>query len=102
VLYIHKIGGYAYSAEIFMEQSGITMRETVAIDVKNGKDYLCCTCGKSKTQPFCDGPHNNNECNPFKYRATVDTTESFCASNKICDQSCPMMNTANPDVTNQT
>jgi len=84
-----------------MKQPDIINREPVAIDVEKGKKYLCCTCGKSKTQPFCDGPHNNNECKPFKYTATNDTMEWFCASKNTCDQSCPMMNTVNPDVTDE-
>ena len=84
-----------------MEKPDISNREPVAINVKKGKDYWCCTCGKSKTQPFCDGSHKGNGCKPFKYPATKDTTEWFCACKETCDQSCPILNKVNSDVINQ-
>lgn len=85
-----------------MEKPDITNREPVAIEVKKGEDYWCCTCGKSKTQPFCDGSHKDSECKPFHYTATKDTTELFCANKEACDLSCPMMNKVNPELSNKT
>lgn len=82
---------------MIMEKPDITNREPVAIDVKKGKDYLCCTCGKSKTQPFCDGSHKGTGFEPFQYTATEDTTEWFCSSKQACDQSCPKLNKVDPD-----
>lgn len=101
MLFIHRIDAIACSAEIVMKKADITSREPVAIDVKKGEDYWCCTCGKSKTQPFCDGSHDGTGCKPFHYRASSDTTEWFCSCKDTCDQSCPMINTVNPDITNQ-
>jgi CDGSH iron-sulfur domain-containing protein 3 len=80
-----------------MKNIDITDKESVTIDVKKGENYWCCTCGKSKTQPFCDGSHKGSRCKPFKYEATKDTTERFCAGKETCDKSCSMLNTANLD-----
>ena len=30
-------------------------RKSIAVDVEEGKTYYWCTCGRSKSQPFCDG-----------------------------------------------
>ena len=87
-----------YSAEIVLKKPDITNRKPVAIGVKKDKNYMCCTCGKSKVQPFCDGSHEGSGCKPFKYKAIEDTTEWFCSSSETCDKSCPMMNTVDSDI----
>lgn len=44
-----------------------------------GKTYLWCACGRSKTQPFCDGSHKGTEFEPVKYVATeADRELLFC------------------------
>ena len=49
------------------------------ITVEAGKDYWWCSCGLSKSQPFCDGSHKAaGEFNPVKYTATDNTTVYFC------------------------
>ena len=36
----------------------------INIEVKEGKSYFWCSCGKSSKQPFCDGSHKGSEFNP--------------------------------------
>lgn len=44
-----------------------------------GKIYLWCSCGRSKTQPFCDGSHQGTGFEPIKYMATeADSELLFC------------------------
>ncbi|MEQ8937535.1 MAG: CDGSH iron-sulfur domain-containing protein, partial [Gammaproteobacteria bacterium] len=33
----------------------IAQRAPYPVEVKAGKEYYWCACGKSQTQPFCDG-----------------------------------------------
>ena len=54
------------------------------VTVEAGKDYWWCACGKSKTQPFCDGSHNAERLyTPIKFTATETKTVYFCG----CKQS---------------
>jgi len=63
-----------------------------AIDVVAGEDYYWCACGKSKTQPFCDGSHKGGEFSPVKYTADETKTVYFCGckatkNQPLCDGS---------------
>lgn len=64
-----------------------------AVAVEQGKDYWWCACGKSRSQPFCDGSHKaDGDYTPLKYTADESKTVYFCgckASGKqpLCDGS---------------
>jgi CDGSH-type Zn-finger protein len=60
------------------------------VDVEAGKTYWWCVCGRSKSQPFCDGSHQAFGLSPLEYTATATTKVWFCgckATNKkpLCD-----------------
>ena len=62
------------------------------VEVTAGKTYFWCTCGRSSTQPFCDGSHKGSRFEPMKYEAPKDGTLFFCgckATGKapLCDGS---------------
>lgn len=67
-----------------MSQSDSTTPEApsndrpVAVQVKKGKTYLWCSCGKTATAPFCDGSHQGTRYQPLKYVATETKIEHFC------------------------
>ena len=46
-----------------------TSEEPFAVEVKAGKYYYWCACGKSKTQPFRDGTHSDTDITPVQYDA---------------------------------
>jgi len=48
------------------------------IAVEAGKKYWWCACGRSATQPFCDGAHKGTGLAPMKYEATETKTLWFC------------------------
>jgi CDGSH-type Zn-finger protein/mannose-6-phosphate isomerase-like protein (cupin superfamily) len=59
-------------------------------EVKAGKRYLWCSCGRSKTQPFCDGSHAGSGFLPVVFRAERDEDVIFCgckqtATGPFCD-----------------
>lgn len=70
----------------------VAQRFPFKVEVEEGKTYKWCACGRSASQPFCDGSHKGTDIVPVEY--TADTTEraSFCgckASKRgaICDGS---------------
>ena len=40
--------------------------------------YFWCACGRSKSQPFCDGSHKGTGFAPLKAEITVDKTVAWC------------------------
>ncbi len=63
-----------------------------AVAVEAGKVYFWCACGRSKTQPFCDGSHKDTGITPMQYRAEKTGQAFFCgckatANKPLCDGS---------------
>jgi CDGSH iron-sulfur domain-containing protein 3 len=75
-----------------MSKPEIVAKSPFAVNVEKGKDYWWCSCGKSKSQPFCDGSHKGSEFNPVKYTADESKAVYFCgckhsANGALCDGS---------------
>jgi CDGSH-type Zn-finger protein len=73
-----------------MAQATIAQKAPYSIAVEAGKSYWWCACGKSATQPFCDGSHKGSEFTPMQYKADVSKTLYFCgckatANRPFCD-----------------
>jgi CDGSH-type Zn-finger protein len=73
-----------------MSKPAIAAKNPFAVEVETGKDYYWCSCGKSKSQPFCDGSHKGSEFNPLKYTASESKTVYFCgcknsSNGALCD-----------------
>jgi CDGSH-type Zn-finger protein/mannose-6-phosphate isomerase-like protein (cupin superfamily) len=48
-------------------------------ELEAGRRYLWCRCGRSKSQPFCDGSHKGTGFQPVAYVAKCDKEEAlFC------------------------
>ena len=68
----------------------IAQKSPFPVDVEKGKTYFWCSCGRSKTQPFCDGSHQGTSFQPLPYKAEKDETVYFCGCKKsgtpsLCD-----------------
>ena len=48
------------------------------IDVESGKEYWWCACGRSATQPFCDGAHKAVGLRPLMFKAEKDEKVWLC------------------------
>jgi glutamate synthase domain-containing protein 2/CDGSH-type Zn-finger protein len=62
------------------------------VTLEKGKDYFWCQCGRSKSQPFCDGSHAGTEITPLKFTAEKDGDAALCqckatANGPFCDGS---------------
>lgn len=75
-----------------MAEPVVAQKSPYGVEVEAGKAYFWCACGRSRTQPFCDGSHAGTEFAPVPYRAKADGTLWFCgckATGKapLCDGS---------------
>ena len=73
-----------------MDKPVVAQKSPYATDVEEGKSYWWCACGKSATQPFCDGSHKGTPFSPVEYKADQTKTVYFCgckqtASPTLCD-----------------
>jgi CDGSH-type Zn-finger protein len=57
----------------------IAGRAPIKVEVQAGKSYWWCACGKSASQPFCDGSHKGSSFAPMEYKAEKDGDAWFCA-----------------------
>ena len=67
-------------------------RKPIAVEVEAGKSYWWCACGRSKTQPFCDGSHKGSGFVPQEWKAPETAPVKFCACKRsshqpLCDGS---------------
>jgi len=47
-------------------------------EVEAGERYAWCSCGRSESQPFCDGSHAGSGFRPVMYTATEARSVLFC------------------------
>jgi CDGSH-type Zn-finger protein len=67
-------------------------REPIMVEVEEGKTYWWCACGRSQTQPFCDGSHKGTGLAPMEYKAEKGGETWFCrckqtGNRPLCDGS---------------
>jgi CDGSH-type Zn-finger protein len=73
-----------------MTEPLIAQKAPYAVDVEAGRKYFWCACGRSASQPFCDGSHKDTGLVPTPYEATQSRTVYFCgckrsAKTPMCD-----------------
>ena len=52
-----------------MEEPKIAAKNSIPVDVEEGKKYFFCSCGSSQNQPFCDGAHSGTDFSPIAFVA---------------------------------
>ena len=56
------------------------------LEVKAGRRYLWCSCGRSSNQPFCDGSHKGTDFLPVAFVADKDEDVIFCGCKHTADR----------------
>ena len=73
-----------------MAEPLIPQKAPYPVSVEAGQTYWWCACGRSTTQPFCDGSHKGSGFTPVKYTPGASGTVYFCgckhsATPPLCD-----------------
>ncbi len=58
----------------------------IPVEVEAGKDYWWCACGRSQSQPFCDGSHKGTDFTPVKFSADKNEKVFFCGCKATANQ----------------
>jgi CDGSH-type Zn-finger protein len=53
----------------------IAKKGPYVVELEPGTSYWWCACGRSSTQPFCDGSHNGTGINPLEF--TVEEKKKY-------------------------
>ncbi len=61
-----------------MEKPTIAGKAPIAVNLEAGKTYAWCACGKSSSQPFCDGSHKGSGFSPKVFVAQETKTAYLC------------------------
>ncbi len=56
----------------------IAQKSPLLEELDAGESYFWCACGRSKSQPFCDGSHKGTGFSPVKYVAPKSEKIFFC------------------------
>lgn len=60
-------------------------KDCYEVDVEPGRDYWWCSCGRSQTQPFCDGAHKGTGFKPKMLTAAAHLTLYLCGCKRTTD-----------------
>lgn len=61
-----------------MSEPVIAKKGPCVVELEAGKSYWWCTCGKSATQPFCDGAHKGTDFIPEEVKVEDGRKYGLC------------------------
>jgi CDGSH-type Zn-finger protein len=61
-----------------MTEAVVAQKAPYPVEVKSGESYWWCACGRSQTQPFCDGSHAGTGFTPVEWVSDKDGRAFFC------------------------
>jgi len=61
-----------------MAEPVIAQKGPYPVQLEAGRSYMWCACGRSATQPFCDGSHAGSGIAPIHFHAAETKTEYLC------------------------
>jgi CDGSH-type Zn-finger protein len=66
---------------------GIPARKSpYALTVEAGREYWWCACGRSKSQPLCDGSHRGSGLAPVPFTPAVNGEVWLCGCKQTGDK----------------
>ncbi|MCB1736689.1 MAG: CDGSH iron-sulfur domain-containing protein [Gammaproteobacteria bacterium] len=73
-----------------MSEPVIAKKGPYIVELEAGKTYYWCSCGRSASQPFCDGSHKGTEFSPQAFSVEESRKAGLCgckhsANPPFCD-----------------
>jgi len=73
-----------------MTERAVFQKRAMPVEVEAGKIYYWCACGRSASQPFCDGAHRGTSIGPVIYAPKESGKAFFCGckatkTEPLCD-----------------
>ncbi len=69
-----------------MADAIVAQKGPYEVELEAGKTYFWCACGRSATQPFCDGSHKGTGLTPHRFEATATGTVFLCGCKQTGDR----------------
>ena len=69
-----------------MEEPVVAQKSPFAVEAEKGKKYAWRRCGRSTTQPYCDGSRKGTGLTPIVFTAERTDTLYLCGCKKTGDQ----------------
>lgn len=61
-----------------MEKPVVAQKKPCIVELEIGKSYWWCACGRSGTQPFCDGSHKDSGIEPLGFNEEKGGRRALC------------------------
>ena len=68
-----------------MSEAVIAQKGPYQVELKEGKAYFWCRCGRSQKQPFCDGSHQGSGLEPMRFIAQSSGIFNICGCKETDD-----------------
>jgi CDGSH-type Zn-finger protein len=68
------------------EEPIIAQKSPYQVELKEGETYYYCRCGRSQTQPFCDGSHDGTGIEPLEFVAPSTAIFNLCGCKATDDE----------------
>jgi CDGSH-type Zn-finger protein len=63
---------------VTLNEAIVAQKGPFAVELRAGRTYAWCACGRSARQPFCDGSHAPTGLVPIVFKAARDGTAYLC------------------------
>jgi CDGSH-type Zn-finger protein len=68
------------------DEAIVAQKGPYQVELTEGKAYFWCRCGRSQSQPFCDGSHEATDLQPLRFVVDYTVTFNICGCKATDDE----------------